>query len=49
VTGENGAPLEWIGAQLGHSSIKITRDTHGHWSRDEEKKMAASLDGAFTV
>lgn len=46
---ENGAPLEWVQAQLGHSSITLTRDTYGHWSRKAEKIVAEKLEGAFAV
>jgi integrase len=46
---ENGAPLEWVQAQLGHSSITLTRDVYGHWAREAEKVVARSLEGAFAV
>jgi len=46
---ENGAQLEWVQAQLGHSSITLTRDVYGHWSRAAEKREAARLEGAFAV
>jgi integrase len=46
---ENGAQLEWVQAQLGHSSITLTRDTYGHWSRQAEKREAERLGGAFAV
>jgi integrase len=46
---EHGAQLEWVQAQLGHSSITLTRDLYGHWSREAEKREAARLEGAFAV
>ena len=46
---EHGTPLEWVQAQLGHSSITLTRDLYGHWSRKAEKVAAGRLEGAFTV
>jgi integrase len=46
---EHGAQLEWVQAQLGHSSITLTRDLYGHWSRKAEKVAAELLDGAFAV
>ena len=46
---ESGAPLEWVQAQLGHSSITLTRDTYGHWSRTAEKLVARNLEGVFAV
>jgi integrase len=46
---EHGAQLEWVQAQLGHSSITLTRDTYGHWSREAEKREAERLEGAFAV
>jgi integrase len=46
---ENGAQLEWVQSVLGHSSITLTRDTYGHWSRQAEKREAQRLEGAFAV
>ena len=46
---ESGAQLTWVQAQLGHSSITLTRDVYGAWSRRAEKLEAQRLDGAFTV
>lgn len=46
---EEGAQLTWVQAQLGHSSITLTRDVYGTWSRRAEKLEAQRLDGAFTV
>jgi len=46
---EGGAQLTWVQAQLGHSSITLTRDVYGAWSRRAEKLEARRLDGAFTV
>jgi integrase len=46
---EGGAQLTWVQAQLGHSSITLTRDVYGAWSRKAEKLEAKRLDGVFTV
>lgn len=46
---EGGAQLTWVQAQLGHSSITLTRDVYGAWSRRAEKLEARRLDGVFTV
>jgi len=46
---EGGAQLTWVQAQLGHSTITLTRDVYGAWSRRAEKFEAERLDGAFTV
>jgi integrase len=46
---EGGAQLTWVQAQLGHSTITLTRDVYGAWSRKAEKFEAERLDGAFTV
>lgn len=46
---EHGAQLEWVQAQLGHSTITLTRDLYGHWSREAEKREAERLEGAFAV
>jgi integrase len=49
ITLEAGAQLTWVQAQLGHSSITLTRDVYGAWSRRAEKLEAQRLDGAFTL
>jgi integrase len=49
ITLESGAQLEWVQAQLGHSSITLTRDLYGAWSRKAEKLAARRLKGKFTV
>lgn len=46
---EGGAQLTWVQVQLGHSSITLTRDVYGAWSRRAEKLEAQRRDGAFTV
>jgi len=46
---EGGAQLTWVQAQLGHSTITLTRDVYGAWSRRAEKLEAQRLDGAFTL
>jgi integrase len=49
ITLENGAQLEWVQAQLGHSTITLTRDLYGSWSRKAEKLAARRLKGKFVV
>jgi integrase len=49
ITLENGAQLEWVQAQLGHSTIMLTRDLYGAWSRKAEKLAARRLKGKFVV
>jgi integrase len=49
ITLESGAQLEWVQAQLGHSTIMLTRDLYGAWSRKAEKLAARRLKGKFTV
>ena len=49
ITLEGGAPLTWVQAQLGHSTITLTRDVYGAWSRAAEKREARRLDGVFTL
>lgn len=46
---ESGAELTWTQRQLGHSSIVLTSDVYGHWSREAQKAQAARLEGAFPV
>jgi integrase len=46
---EHGAPITWVQKQLGHSSITLTVDTYGSWSRQAEKSEAAKLEGAFPI
>ena len=46
---EAGAQITWVQAQLGHSTIMLTRDVYGAWSRSAEKFEAQRLDGAFTL
>ena len=46
---ENGQPLDWVRAYLGHSTIVLTVQTYGHWSREAERAAAAKLEGAFNV
>jgi len=49
ITLESGAQLEWVQAQLGHSTIMLTRDLYGAWSRKAEKLAAGRLKGKFVV
>lgn len=46
---EAGSELPWVQGQLGHSSITLTRDVYGAWSRKAEKVAAQRLDGVFSV
>ena len=46
---ESGAEITWVQKQLGHSSITLTVDTYGSWSRAAEKSQAAKLVGAFPL
>jgi integrase len=36
-------------AALGHSSLKVTTDVHGHFERAERKKEAETMAGVFGV
>jgi integrase len=46
---QNGARIDWVQRQLGHSSITLTVDVYGGWERKAEKAEAARLEGAFLV
>ena len=46
---EGGAEIQWVQKQLGHSSIGLTADTYGSWSRTAQKAQAQRLAGAFTL
>jgi integrase len=46
---EGSAEITWVQKQLGHSSITLTVDTYGSWSRAAEKSQAAKLVGAFPL
>jgi integrase len=46
---ENGAPIDWVRRQLGHSSIQLTVEVYGEWSREAQKREAERLEGAFPV
>ena len=46
---ESGAEITWLSRHLGHSGLKITTDTYGHWERGERKIQAAKMEGAFPV
>ena len=46
---ENGAPLQWVQQQLGHSSITLTADVYGRWAREAQRAQAAALVGVFSV
>jgi integrase len=46
---EGGAEITWVQRQLGHSSIGLTVDTYGHWSRAAQKAQAKKLARAFKL
>jgi DNA-binding MarR family transcriptional regulator len=46
---QNGARIDWVQRQLGHSSITLTVDRYGRWERKAEKAEAEKLEGAFPV
>jgi integrase len=46
---EHTAPIDWVRRQLGHSSITLTVETYGEWSRSAQKAEAEKLAGAFPI
>lgn len=46
---EAGAEISWVKEQLGHSSITLTVDLYGSWSRVAKKAQAERLADAFTL
>jgi integrase len=42
---ERGAGLEWVSLALGHSSILLTKERYGRWSREGERKQAERVAG----
>jgi integrase len=46
---EGGAEITWVKEQLGHSSITLTVDLYGHWSRASKKAQAKRLAKAFAL
>jgi integrase len=46
---EAGAPIDWVRRQLGHSSIRLTIETYGAWSRSAEKAEAERVGSAFAL
>jgi integrase len=46
---ENAAPIDWVRRQLGHSSIVLTVETYGEWSRSAQKREAERLADVFPV
>jgi len=46
---ENGAPIQWVKDELGHSTIVLTVDLYGSWSQEASKVAAERLEGAFAV
>jgi integrase len=46
---EGGAEITWVQKQLGHSSITLTVDTYGEWSRKAQKAEAKRVGKAFKL
>ena len=46
---EGGGEITWVKEQLGHSSITLTVDLYGHWSRASKKAQAERLADAFAL
>jgi integrase len=44
-----GAPLEVVKAQLGHSSISVTSDFYGHLYRETRRRYVSDLDRVFAA
>jgi integrase len=42
---QSGAPLNYVKAQLGHSSISIAVDIYGRWIPNGDRSWVAKLDG----
>lgn len=40
---EAGVPISYVADQLGHSSITITREKYGRWSKSGERRQAEQL------
>jgi hypothetical protein len=32
--------MTWLSRHLGHSTLKVTTDSYGHWERSERKRHA---------
>jgi len=46
---ESGRQITWLSRHLGHSTLKITTDTYGHWEAAERKREARLMAGVFGV
>lgn len=46
---EKGREISWLSRQLGHSSIKVTQDVYGHFSKDAARQQTKMMEGAFPV
>ncbi|MDE2105131.1 MAG: site-specific integrase, partial [Patescibacteria group bacterium] len=46
---EAGQPIFWLSRHLGHSSVSVTENAYGHWSRDAHRRVADELEGVFAV
>jgi integrase len=46
---EGNAPIDWVRRQLGHSTIALTVEVYGEWSRSAQKAEAKKLATAFKL
>jgi integrase len=46
---ETGREITWLSRHLGHSSLAVTVEVYGHWSRAEAKREARQMKGVFGV
>jgi integrase len=46
---ESGHPITWLSRHLGHSSLAVTSEVHGHWEAAERKREAELMEGVFGV
>jgi len=46
---ETGREITWLSKHLGHSSLKVTVDIYGHWSRAAAKQEAEKMLGVFGI
>lgn len=44
---ENGRSLEWLSRHLGHSSITVTYNIYGHFSKEASRREIEELEEAF--
>lgn len=46
---ESGRQITWLSRHLGHSTLKVTTDTYGHWEAAERQREARKMEGVFGV